>query len=1218
MGRSEFDTAISNWQQRVSYYKSLGIQPSQYAQIARQDLTNTLTTGSSPMATTDVNAAMASQLAGRSLINQPVQQQHHHRGIFGDILHTVTSVPGDVGNLVTGFPAGAVKFAEHLPSELTNTMQLLEHAGDANWMTAHGYEPTTQGSLLHQAAASFRDIAKSPILSLIPGVWDVGQLTTPGGRAYLGSHPVTAALDVAPVGKYLEVGTRGALALTGQAERVGEAGSTLEALQRGQGLRAGFRAVTAGTAIGASVRALVQNVADRIGFSQDMQRLLSAYDVGSRQAARRLIEFARPLFDEIRAGKVDEQRMVEITNEATGISPKTHANAHLVSVVQKLDNELRNTREAMFHATGGKKGSIVVPYGKSRLELRAGESATAAYQTLERITSEDMPQADIARDAAHQNLGETLQASNDLRQQIDKERAQSPDGELSPRTKALQQEMIARLTDAQDRVQRAEAGVATAAMAHSKAVDAFNDALHSAKAGELGGTAEMGPLQRHMMRQRVEAMAEDRWIKAINDPDHPLYDPRPIDHRLKNGYKQLQADLTLARESSDINVLKSLFIDEAERSSPEALAKATEQFEQMRMDVVKSVLGLIRRGLDPVWLKVVHPDTEGAVLSRHLPILPDRIAGDEAFRRVVNDFSPGTTNIAIGLLSAARDQYRFEGTVQFLDKFVLAKAKTRSFLDAEYLKTVSEGRYQARRRPSHGLAAQAADELSKGWTQIRPDDYGLKEWPGGRYHAEDIYIPKTMAHHLKGLMPSDRHGLARLPMYGAYDRGLKVFRFSVLTGPRHLVHVGLGGLFALMMRDPTAPLQFYRAYRIVRDMKDGKHSSWLDEASKNLFGGVTDAVAAKSVGMSYGNMLSKFWQKTGANVERKLANVEETVSDIYRVSAALSAKRRGMTELEALNVANKIAVNMDGMTPFERTVIKQVIPFYGFMKFMFKFMLTYPVDHPYRAVILSRFATQEQEEWNTLIPEKFMMTLFLGHPDSHGNIKSIDMRNLNPFRSFSNDFTLQGFFQSLNPIAGAIATARGFNVLDATGPLYPSLEFNPTTGSLQAAPPSGANQWFTAAEQFLPELGTIDHFVGITDQMRRLKASGNTAAYQSTLYSQLNLPGILAPPVTVNLPYVEERSEMDRYKVASQAVSDFTSGRASADSLRSFAYVPYQGQYYTPDQFIRYWNGLLAQVPVGVDPRAILPTPPIRKTSQNPLELFNAQVAQSGIAAPAS
>src|SRR5436305_850790 len=115
MGRSEFDTAISNWQQRVSYYKSLGIQPSQFAHIAQQDLTNTLTTGAAPMPTTDVNAAMAAQLAGRSLINQPVEQQHHHRGIFGDIIHTATSVPSDVRGLVTGFPAGLVNFAHHLP-----------------------------------------------------------------------------------------------------------------------------------------------------------------------------------------------------------------------------------------------------------------------------------------------------------------------------------------------------------------------------------------------------------------------------------------------------------------------------------------------------------------------------------------------------------------------------------------------------------------------------------------------------------------------------------------------------------------------------------------------------------------------------------------------------------------------------------------------------------------------------------------------------------------------------------------------------------------------------------------------------------------------------------------------------------------------------------------------------------------------------------------------
>src|SRR5215471_535632 len=190
--------ALSNWNQRAATYNSLGIPQSHWYQIATNDIQNVANTGASPMSTSDVNAAMASQLAGRSIIGNPTP---HHQSLLGQITHTITSIPSDVEGLVTGFIPGAVNFAHHLPSEIVNTAELIRHGDDPTWLTAHGYEdPRTGKGLLSEAAADIRNIAKSPILSLLPGIADVGNLTTAQGRQWLESHPISAALDVAPAG----------------------------------------------------------------------------------------------------------------------------------------------------------------------------------------------------------------------------------------------------------------------------------------------------------------------------------------------------------------------------------------------------------------------------------------------------------------------------------------------------------------------------------------------------------------------------------------------------------------------------------------------------------------------------------------------------------------------------------------------------------------------------------------------------------------------------------------------------------------------------------------------------------------------------------------------------------------------------------------------------------------------------------------------------------
>jgi hypothetical protein len=1203
--RPELTTALQNWQQRASYYSSLGLPQSSWYQIATSDIQNVANTGATPLSTSQVNAAMAAQLAGRTIVGNPT---HHSSGWFGDVVHAFTSVPSDVGGLITGFLPGMAHFAAHLPSEATNTWELLLHGSDPEWLSAHGYQSTAGEGALSQAATDIRNIAKSPLLSLIPGVADVANLTTGPGRQYLLSHPVTAALDVAPAGKFAGLATKGAEA-AGLLE-AGESGSALQALEHGRPITAASRALTARSEVYAAASASIVEAGRKLGVSAQAEALTRSKNEVDRKYSRRIQRLVKSFNEATRKLPLDEVN--QITREATLHDiPIPQEHEHIVLMAKEITDKLRVWGEQYFNKTKGKHGLITRAHGQGWETFAAEDPVSKPIRKIDRLQHTLLPRAHKDINRALATDAKNRARVEDLAKRLAAERQRVPPMPTGRLEKDLRDALAkydqgqVSLSNRQIRLKRLQ-----------QALKDNRDEMHQ-RIMEIGGPQTIHPEVRRRMRTQLKQIrtqagqTELQNLAALLDPNHPLalmVNPTGVVERMKLAMTNLAKNLDDLEHASNIDQIKDAFIAPARRLGLEAEQYAKQLYDALRADTIKSVRDLVSRGFDPVWLRHVDPGTErrfdGRFAHRAITIV-DHTKDISQYRRTTFNWAPEINDIALGLTSAARDYISAAGTDEFLNRAVLPFAKRVQDLQLQYRELSRQDLKQRRRLPTRTLEGHGQAMMNDEWEEIKPKDWGLQDWGGrGRFSKGDtLMIPKWMAINLKSLMPKENpNRFERIPLNGAYDSALHVFRFSVLTGPRHIVHVAIAGLVPLMISEPFSPLYFRRALQTIREVREGKHENTYARNVKNLYD-FTDGVYSKAVGAQYGMWAKQFWAATGANVEQKIAKLEETVSDMYRVSASLSAQSRGADIEQALARGNKVAVDMDDMAPFERTILKHVFPFYGFTKFLFRFLLTYPVDHPYRVSILSRFATQEQQDWNSLIPEKFMMTLFLGHPDQNGNIKTVDMRNLNPFRSFSNDFTIAGFFQQINPVIGAALTARGFNPLTATGPLYPSLQYNPNTGTLQAAPPSGRDQLIGALQQFIPEIGSLDHFVGLTDQMRILKRS-NPAAYQAQLYSQLNLPGVLSPPITVNLPYVEEKAEMDRYQQASQAVSKYEEGKPSPAGPTSFQVVPYQGQYVDPAAFEKYWQSLIAGSG-GVDPRALITTP-IRRTSQDPLELLNA------------
>ena len=1198
--RPELTTALTNWQQRAQYYNRLGIPQSQWYQIATNDIQNVANTGAQPMSTSEVNAAMASQLAGRSIIGNP---QHHSHGLFGDIAHAVASIPSDVGELITGALPGAAHFVAHFPSELHETGSYLLHTGDANWLTQHGYQDP-HGSFLHHFAADIANMAHTPILSLLPGVADVGNLTTPSGRQYLLSHPVTAALDVAPAGKIAGAATR---AVTAPAE----AESALGRLQAGRPISAAYKASQRVPQIGAMSDALSRrHILDSLGVGEQAKAMSRGHSETAREYSRKIERILRPLNEHMKKMSLAERKA--ITDEATGLTQGAMTSARneaAVMLARQLRDTFRSFGEQEFRTTRGKDGLITLKWGQRRLTFSADDPMARVIKKRNAILSKFAP-------ARRRRISQGMRAEQRARDRVDALQKELNDARVSVPPMPTQR-LERDLREAQAKHLKTKTYLTTQVARYQRLKDQLSTLRKEMyeRLYEGGGSAEMHPRVETQLRAAAVQARHDMFrheitsLKPLNDPTHPLYNPDSFLERAKHALRELHDDVSGIREASNIQQIKTAFSRPAERiGNPRAMAYARAQYDALLRDVTQNVLDLVARGLDPVWMKHIDPGQEARFEARFghkATIIPDHVDDITQYNRRTFNFAPRVSDVALGMSAAARDLLSSKGTDLFLRSWILPRAKTTGELEEQYLK-LSKLDIDARRRlPTRDIRGHAQALMEKEWETLNPQWYGLRDWGGyGRFSKSDqIMVPKWMAKNMRSLMPSKdpaRYEATLLP-HATYDRALKVFRFSVLTGPRHLVHVAIAGLVPLMAREPLAPLHFRRALQTIREVKDGQHEKTYARAVKNLYD-FTDGVYNKAVGAQLGGWLRQFWEQTGQNAQRRLAKLEETVSDMYRVSSMLAAEKRGLSHEEALALGNKVAVDMDDMAPIERQILRHVFPFYGFTKFMFRYLLTYPVDHPYRVTIISRFATQEQQDWNTLLPEKFMMTLFLGHPDEHGNIRTVDLRNLNPFRSFSNDFTLVGFFQSLNPILTTPLTMRGFDVLNATGPLYPSLQFDAVSGTLKAAPPSGRDQFWMGVQQFIPEVGALDHFVGLTDQMRTLKKT-SPAAYRAQLFSNLNLPGILSPPITVNQPYVEERQEIARYKAAQQSVSSYEEGKPSATPPTSYNVVPYQGQYVDPAAFEAYWQQLMAASPSGINPRALVSTPRTR-TSQSPLELL--------------
>ena len=459
------------------------------------------------------------------------------------------------------------------------------------------------------------------------------------------------------------------------------------------------------------------------------------------------------------------------------------------------------------------------------------------------------------------------------------------------------------------------------------------------------------------------------------------------------------------------------------------------------------------------------------------------------------------------------------------------------------------------------LLATAESEMG-GWNlqEFDPESsfgFKLARWGEGK-----VYMDSSMIKAIEKLTSGD--GLFK---GGIIDKGTKLFRYSILgLSPRYTAHIVFGGTMLLALHDP---LFFVHIPQMLSDMKEGNIPEDMLTRPTNM--GTTDwqmvsqKEAAQAYGVQFGKDTAHYlaqehievkqgipWQKASPlQWVKALADLNlhftSTVVHMQQGLAGLAeasrVERRGYLYDEA---GNKVEVTqeraaMEGMkhvahvfgdlrrmSPFERDVARTIMPFYGWQKHILNYVMTYPGDHPWRAMMLANMAEFDIANAPGGLPSRYQFLAFMGTPDAQGNVTAFDLRAINPLRDTANYATWGGLFSSLNPAIGGALAAVNPEIIYGGNTLYPHLTYDQFYGVKEAG---AQGNLLTAAEQFVPQVGGIQSAMQLVGQRQGM----NSSQLIKSIGNQLNFPWV---PQTINLRQEAARTAIDQYQVTAQLASN--------------------------------------------------------------------------------
>lgn len=144
---------------------------------------------------------------------------------------------------------------------------------------------------------------------------------------------------------------------------------------------------------------------------------------------------------------------------------------------------------------------------------------------------------------------------------------------------------------------------------------------------------------------------------------------------------------------------------------------------------------------------------------------------------------------------------------------------------------------------------------------------------------------------------------------------------------------------------------------------------------------------------------------------RTMLRANEVVDEIARAAVYHQGVRLNMSPEQAWSRAKQALVDYGALTPFEKTAVRAVIPFYAWQKGILKVTLHQALDHPARTELLALMG-QVQDDYVAdrlgLDPEDV--------PDYYKHlVGSYNLKSFNPFADAADILSVEGITRSFNP-----------------------------------------------------------------------------------------------------------------------------------------------------------------------------------------------------------
>ena len=579
-------------------------------------------------------------------------------------------------------------------------------------------------------------------------------------------------------------------------------------------------------------------------------------------------------------------------------------------------------------------------------------------------------------------------------------------------------------------------------------------------------------------------------------------------------------------------------------------------------------------------------------------------------------FTPATHDFALGVNKAVVQAIQRDTTIELMEHYLRPMA-----MDDGELRTF----LQHVRGPTLTPPGAGSAEIEQRFVDIAHRTMHLQEVrPNDLFHGVSfgtrgdsrLWLPRPIVAAL-GQLEDERMGFFR-------GKGLRLYRYSILgLSPRYDAHIVLGGTTMLAFRSSWRVLQPSLLKAAWEGLRDGtlpivSHAATEEGFEESVFRQFYEAGGSRMVALEVQEHVER--RQGVARAAAKPFHFVKALADLnFRFTRAVRDMQSAVAYLDAFSKAtgadDKLSVenaetgrqvvvstkrameaaqrhveqvygNLRAMSPFERQVVTAVLPFYGWQRHIMAYVLSFPVDHPWRALVLSQAASHASQSVPAAWPIRIQFLFFLGSPSDTGTVTPVTLRTLDPFRTVANYFSLSGLMQSLTPWATAPLSMIDPTIVYGENTMYPKLTYTAFYGMNVAAP---AGNLVTAASQFVPQLSAASSALSAMTSVHSLWSTDRDAALKQ-LFDNLNIP-VATPPV--NLAQESAKGEAARYEAAKTAATTaFRTGTFRGIAGFRTVPTPLNPDYtITPKQLEAIYNAAIKENPTLPPAEWLMPKP---------------------------